>query len=130
MIVRYTKLSKYSKLFMGIAWFLVGALNVFYGETKSINYFFIVFGIIYFVMAFVEFAYNYVEIENGIISKKGPFGKNLKIIDLIKMEEAGRELVIRTMDKKITINKMRANSDDYLRLIEEIKKQKQSLAVV
>jgi len=115
---------------MGIAWFLVGALNVFYGETKSINYFFIVFGIIYFVMAFVEFAYNYVEIENGIISKKGPFGKNLKIIDLIKMEEAGRELVIRTMDKKITINKMRANSDDYLRLIEEIKKQKQSLAVV
>jgi len=130
MKVKYSNLSKYSKLSMGLLWFFAGTLELYFGDSKSINYLLIVFGSVYIVMAFVEFTYNYVEIENGIVSKKGPFSKSLKIVDLIKMEEAGRELVIRTMDKKITINKMRANSDDYLRLREEIKKQKQSLAVV
>ena len=130
MIVRYTKLSKYSKLFMGLAWFLVGILQLYYGTSESINYFFIVFGIVYVFMAIIEFTYNYVEIENGIISKKGPFGKEFKIADLVKMEEGGRELVIRTDDGKIIINKMRVNDDDYLRLIEEIKKQKQNLSLV
>ncbi len=125
MKVKYSNLSKYSKLALGLLWAVLGIQRMTNGEIEFNEYLLLVLSFIYLFMFFIELTKNYVEVENGKITIQGYFSKkNVEIKELINMEEKGRDFVLRTMDKKLIINNRRILKNDYKELITEIEKQK------
>jgi len=125
MKVKFSNLSKYSKLVLGLLWAIIGIIRMINSEKGFNEYLLLVLGFIYLYLFFIEITRNYVEVVNGVISIQGYFNKkSVEIKELINMEEKGNDFVLRTMDKKLTINNKRISKDDYAALITEIKKQK------
>jgi len=117
MKIKYSNHSIFLKLAKGVLFLFGGLIGIYFEDgSRSFLFLFAGIGLVNLVLFVIEFFNNYVEIENGIISRKGLFGKRLIISELTKIEEIGNDFILEANENKLVINLKRIDINNYDKL--------------
>ena len=126
MKIKVKKWRRYTNLFVGIAWSILGVAFIFEGETPNwLDYLYFFISVTYIVHFLYDQKHHYVVIENGVIKPNRLYGMKTKIrTDKIQsVSKKWGEYKIETGDKSLTLNTQLIDEKS----LEDLKKFLQSL---
>ncbi|MGB7842114.1 MAG: hypothetical protein WBL21_04945 [Salinimicrobium sp.] len=125
MRIGYKKRNLNTYLILGIVWLLFGLLNLNYKEENHwIDYGYLVFGILYFILYFFQTHYQYLTIENGILKINGSFGKKINLNDIRQIKKFAGDYILKSEKKELTINTQIIDPNSLAELNAELEKLK------
>lgn len=121
MKIAYKKKHLIVNLFLGIMWLVLAFLNFNYGETNWINYGYLVIALLYLTRWFYQYQNQYLTIDKGIIKENWPFGKEINLDEIQQIKYFAGDLILKTNNSQITINKQLIDEKSFTDLENELK---------
>jgi len=121
MKIAYKKKHLRVNLFLGIMWLVLAFLNFNYGETNWINYGYLVIALLYLTRWFYQYQNQYLTIDKGIIKENWPFGKEINLDEIQQIKYFAGDLILKTHNSQITINKQLIDEKSFTDLENELK---------
>jgi hypothetical protein len=119
MKAQYRKSNRQLKvnLILGILWFIVGFLYIYFSESKKFfDYVFLIMSLLYFALYIYELKTPYFTTEDGMIYKNSLFPKKIKLTDIKRIEKITGIYILKTENAKLTINTLLMDEDSVVSL--------------
>jgi len=127
MKISYKKRHLNVNLIFGILWFIFGCLGIFTKEEPYwTDYGFLVISILYFIVYFYLKEKKYLTIENGILKENWPYGKQIKLSEIIQIRDFAGDFILKTEELKLKINTQIISPNS----LEDLKKELEKLNIV
>ena len=120
---KYKKKQLTIHLALGLMWTIQGVLTcfIFEGNPDWFDYVWFVFGGVYLTIYYHQKTQHYLSLENGILKENWPFGKKIKINDIISIKENFNDYQITTQEKVLKVNNQLIDKDSYILLKEKLR---------
>lgn len=132
MKIKYTKERLRSNYRFGLYFIILGTiLNIIFNFSidffNGFQFYSIGLGLIFagffsLGVYYYEKKKQYLNIENGILKKNTLFPKSINLRDVIVFKRFAGDYILKTKEKKVTIDTQQIDSDSLVELISELKK--------
>lgn len=116
MTVNFIKKRITHNLVFGGFMFVAGIFMLFQDTKPFISFLWIAIGALQFGFALYERKYQYITIENGLLTKNSIFKKQIELGKIQKVRRFKNSYKIETADKTLTINKNLIEAESMYRL--------------
>lgn len=104
MKIKYSKKRLYSNLLLGVLFGIMGVLKISEGSADYLNYFQLALGLFMIGVFFFESYYQYLKIENGVLTRYSFRRKSVKLSEVEKIRKFAGDYILFTSEKKLKIN--------------------------
>lgn len=104
MKIRYSKKRLYSNLILGILFSILGILRIAEETANYLIYFQLGLGIFMIAIFIFENYYQYLRIENGVLTRYSFRRKSLKLAEVHKIRKFAGDYILHTSETKLKIN--------------------------
>lgn len=121
MKIGYKKRHLKINLFLGIMWLMLAFLNFTNDDTNWIDYGYLIIAVLYLTRFFYQARNKYLTINNGIIKENWLFGKKINLDDIEHIKYFAGDLILKTSNSQLTINKQLIDEKSFTDLENELK---------
>lgn len=121
MIIGYKKKHLGTSLFFALLWSVLAILKFSYETTNWIGYGYIFLALLYLIRCSYQYRYKYLTIGNGIIKQNWPFGKEIKLADIVHIKQFAGDLILKTRTSELTIQKQLIDEKSFADLENELR---------
>lgn len=104
MKIKYSRKRLYSNLVLGGLFAVLGSLKAFEGTASYFTYFQLVLGFLMVITFFFQKKHQYLNIENGFLTKYGLRRKTIQLDEIEQLQSFPGRIKVYTSKKSLSIN--------------------------